>query len=55
MSIFDDPIEHELNRMRVAGFEEESKHDCEGCKERIGIPCLVAKSCKKLKNTETEK
>ena len=49
-----DPIADELDRMRTAGEAEESKHDCKGCRDRIGIPCLRAKNCKKLK-AEKEK
>ena len=49
-----DPIESELNAMRSAGETEESKHDCIGCRDRIGIPCLRAKSCKKLKAENEE-
>ena len=44
-----DPIESELNAMRSAGETEEAKHDCKGCRDRVGIPCLIAKSCKKIK------
>ena len=51
MDVFDmiDPAMCELNALRVAGETEEAKHDCEGCRDRIGIPCLIAKSCKKIK------
>lgn len=49
-----DPIESELNAMRLAGETEETKHDCKGCSDRIGIPCLRAKSCKKLKSENEE-
>lgn len=44
-----DPAMCELNALRAAGEAEEVKHDCEGCRDRIGIPCLIAKSCKKFK------
>ena len=44
-----DPIGYELDKLRTAGEAEEAKHDCKGCRDRVGIPCLIAKSCKKFK------
>ena len=44
-----DPIATELDRLRAAGEAEEAKHDCKNCCDRVGIPCLIAKSCKKYK------
>lgn len=51
MDVFDvmDPTMCELNALRAAGEAEEAKHDCNGCRDRVGIPCLIAKSCKKIK------
>lgn len=51
MSDFDmfDPMVRELDEMRARGEAEERKHNCEGCRDRIGIPCLIAKSCKRWK------
>lgn len=48
-------IEYELDRMRAAGEAEEAKHDCEGCRRRVGIPCLIAKSCERWKDGRSEK
>lgn len=44
MNIFEmmDPITYELDAKRRAGEAEEAKHDCRGCRERVGIPCLKA-------------
>lgn len=52
--MFLDPIEYELDSMRFAGEMEEAKHDCENCRDRIGIPCLIARSCTKYKKKENE-
>lgn len=51
MSDFDmfDPMARELDEMRARGEAEERKHNCEGCRDRVGIPCLIAKSCRRLK------
>ena len=51
MNVFDmiDPIACELEAKRRAGEAEEAKHDCEGCRERVGIPCLKAYRCERLK------
>ena len=43
-----DPTVCELDRLRRQGEAEESKHDCKGCTKRVGIPCLIAKSCTRL-------
>lgn len=48
-------MEYELHRMRAAGEAEEAKHDCEGCRDRVGIPCLIARSCKKMKKAAEQK
>lgn len=34
---------------REAAEREEAKHDCEGCRERVGIPCLRVYRCDKMK------
>ena len=45
-----DSIELELLfRMRMEGEAEEAKHNCKGCTKRVGIPCIIAKSCQNLK------
>lgn len=51
MNIFDmlDPIACELDAKRRAGEAEEAKHDCKDCRERVGIPCLKAYRCERLK------
>jgi hypothetical protein len=51
MSVFDmfDPVACELDAMRRKGEAEEAKHDCEGCGERVGVPCLKAYRCEKPK------
>ena len=49
-----DPTVCELDRLRRQGEAEESKHDCKGCTKRVGIPCLIAKSCTRLKGAEHE-
>lgn len=53
MDVFDmmDPTMCELEAMRMAGEAEERKHDCNGCRDRIGIPCLIARSCTRFKET----
>lgn len=47
-----DPICRELDFLRKSGEEEENKHDCKGCEKRIGLPCLRAYSCERLKKGE---
>lgn len=56
MNAFDmfDPMIYELDAKRRAGEAEEAKHDCEGCRDRVGIPCLKAYRCERLKK-ETQK
>lgn len=44
-----DAIEMALQEMRLKGEAEEAKHDCKGCTRRVGIPCLIAKSCDRIK------
>lgn len=53
MSAFDmlDPMACELDTMRRKGEAEEAKHDCEGCQERVGIPCLKACRCERTKES----
>lgn len=43
-----DPIEIELQKMRLKAEAEEAKHDCKGCTRRVGIPCLIARSCNRI-------
>lgn len=52
MNIFEmmDPITYELDAKRRAGEAEEAKHDCRGCRERVGIPCLKAYRCERWKD-----
>lgn len=52
MNIFEmmDPITYELDAKRRAGETEEAKHDCRGCRERVGIPCLKAYRCERWKD-----
>lgn len=49
-----DPVEYELDAMRMAGEAEEAKHNCRNCRDRIGIPCLIARSCKKFKKEDNK-
>lgn len=51
MNVFDmmDPITCELDSRRRAGEAEEAKHDCKGCRERVGVPCLKAYRCERIK------
>lgn len=35
---------------RIAAEQEEKKHDCINCQERVGVPCLKVYRCKKEKN-----
>lgn len=55
MNVFDmmDPIACELDSRRRAGEAEEAKHDCKGCRERVGVPCLKAYRCEKVKKQES--
>ncbi len=52
MNVFDmlDPITCELDARRRAGEAEEAKHDCKGCRERVGIPCLKAYRCERWRD-----
>ena len=52
MTAFDmlDPIACDLEARRRAGEAEEAKHDCKGCTERVGVPCLKAYRCERAKN-----
>lgn len=54
MNVFDmmDPIACELDSRRRAGETEEAKHDCKGCRERVGVPCLKAYRCERMKKQE---
>jgi len=51
MNVFDmlDPIACDLEARRRAGEAEEAKHDCTGCRERVGVPCLKAYRCERTK------
>ena len=52
MTAFDmlDPIASDLEAKRRAGEAEEAKHDCTGCRERVGVPCLKAYRCERVKD-----
>ena len=54
MSGFDifDPMAMELDAMFREAEAEEQRHDCEGCTERMGIPCVIAKSCTRVKEEQ---
>ncbi len=39
----------EVVARREAAEAEEKKHDCESCTERLGVPCLKAHSCTRMK------
>ena len=57
MNAFDmfDPIACDLEARRKTGEAEEAKHDCTGCRERVGVPCLKAYRCERAKDgIETE-
>lgn len=51
MNEFDmlDPIACDLELRRKEGEAEEAKHDCTGCRERVGVPCLKAYRCERVK------
>lgn len=50
MTAFDmlDPIARVLEARRRAGEAEEAKHDCRGCRDRVGVPCLKAYRCERV-------
>lgn len=52
MNAFDmlDPISCDLEARRRAGEAEEAKHNCTGCRERVGVPCLKAYRCERRKD-----
>lgn len=52
MNVFDmlDPITCELDARQRTGEAEEAKHDCRGCRERVGVPCLKAYRCERWKD-----
>ena len=45
-----DPIACDLEARRRAGEAEEAKRDCTGCRERVGVPCLKAYKCERVKD-----
>jgi len=47
-----DPIASDLEARRRAGEAEEAKHDCTGCRERVGVPCLKAYRCERTKENQ---
>ena len=56
MNAFDmlDPIACDLEARRRAGEAEEAKHDCKGCTERVGGPCLKAYRCEKSNENRSD-
>lgn len=42
----------EVVARRIRGEQEEAKHDCKGCTERVGIPCLKAHRCERWKKED---
>jgi hypothetical protein len=43
----------ELNRLRTS-YEQLEKDVCKNCEDRLGIPCLVAPRCEKLKGLKAD-
>lgn len=44
----------EVVSKRKAYEEEEKKHDCSNCRERIGVPCLKAYRCERTHENRSD-
>lgn len=42
----------EVVARRIAAENEEIKHDCKNCNERVGIPCLKVYRCERIIENE---
>ena len=56
MDVFNmlDPVQREVDRLRTRAEDAEGKRDCEGCRDRIGVPCLRAWKCERMKGGRNE-